>query len=317
MPRKPSLKIIRSDPPALTFSPDELNPNALQGGINMRLEEWEALRLVDYAGLEQTEAALSMGISRQSVQMLLASARSKMARAVVEGLPLHIQAESKQTSRRENLFMKRNSKMKIAVSTQNGEVFPHFGRTPEFFVVNTENGKITDEKVVPAPAEGHFTLVNFLEEQGVDTLICGWIGGGAINRLRSTGIKIYSGASGPVKEQVLSLLSGQLPQEGDNFKEEGGGCGCGSNGEHEHAHEHGHAHGGGGCGCGGEDEHKHAHMHHHAAGHEHSEDHVHEHQGHVHEHLLEHDHEHGRNRDHTHEHQHEGDQEHGSAHHHG
>ncbi len=313
MPRKPSLKIIRSNPPTLTFSPVEPDPNAKQGSITLLLEEWEALRLVDYAGLEQTEAALSMGISRQSVQMLLASARTKLARVAVEGLSLHIQAESKQTSRREILFMKRNSKMKIAVSTQNGEVFPHFGRTPEFYIVNSEDGKITDEKVIPAPAEGHFALVNFLAEQDVDAVIGGWIGGGAVNGLRSAGIKVYSGASGPVKEQVLSLLSGQLPQEGDAFKEEGGhGCGCGDSEGHEHAHNMEHEHD---CGCGHDEEHETAHEGTEEHVHEHQK-HVHEHQGHVHEHPLEHDHEHGRNRDHAHEHQHEGDREYRRGYHH-
>jgi len=110
-----------------------------------------------------------------------------------------------------------------------------------------------------------------LAEQGVDTLISGWIGGGAINGLRSAGIKVYSGASGPVKEQVLSLLSGQLPQQGNAFEEEGGhGCGCGGHEEHEHAHDHphgaNHEHG-----CGHDDDQEREHDHGHGHGRHHHE----------------------------------------------
>lgn len=236
MPRNPSPKTIRSTPPARIFIPTKSNPDTIRGGIIMLLEEWEALRLVDYAGLEQTTAALSMGISRQSVQMLVSSARSKLARAVVEGLPLHIQGDPENTGNNQTSITKRNSMMKIAVTTQHTQVFPHFGRTPEFYVVTAEDGKIVEESIIPAPAEGHGALVGFLVGQGVDALICGGVGGGAFNSLRAAGIQIYAGASGSVKEQVLSLLSGQLSQQGD------------ANCDHHDEHDHNNDHGGHGCG---------------------------------------------------------------------
>lgn len=34
----------------------------------------------------------------------------------------------------------RRAKMKVAVTYENGEVFPHFGRTPQFKVYEIENG---------------------------------------------------------------------------------------------------------------------------------------------------------------------------------
>ena len=129
--------------------------------------------------------------------------------------------------------------MKIAVTTQHTQVFPHFGRTPEFYVVTTKEGKITEESIIAAPAEGHGALVGFLVSQGIDTLICGGIGGGAVNSLRAAGIQIFAGASGAVKEQVLSLLAGQLPQQGD--------ANCDHHDGHDHNHHHEHEHGNG-CG---------------------------------------------------------------------
>lgn len=235
MPRTPAPKTIRSTPIARAFYPSTADTEPGQSAIHLLLEEWEALRLVDYLGVEQSAAAESMGISRQSVQMLLASARSKIARAIVEGQSLQIQAAPK-INLSKILANQRNLKMKIAVTAQNTQVFPHFGRTPEFYIVSAEDGKITEENIIQAPAEGHGALVTFLVSQGVDALICGGIGGGAVNSLRAAGIQIYAGASGPVKDQVLSLLSGQLPEQGE------------ANCDHHDSHEHGHEHGEGGCG---------------------------------------------------------------------
>jgi predicted DNA-binding protein (UPF0251 family)/predicted Fe-Mo cluster-binding NifX family protein len=228
MPRKLCPKTVRSIPLVRAFTPYESDPGTAQDGIILLLEEWEALRLVDYAGFEQVQAALSMGISRQSVQMLLSSARSKLARAVVEGLPLSIQGDPEKTEEKNRPLFKRNLLMKIAVTTQHTQVFPHFGRTPEFYIATAEDGKIVEENIVPAPAEGHGALVGFLISQSVDTLICGGVGGGAVNSLRAAGIQVYAGAAGPVKDQVLSLLGGQLPQHGE--------ANCENHEEHNHNH---------------------------------------------------------------------------------
>lgn len=51
-------------------------------------DELEVLRLCDMEGLVQEEAGRKMGVSRGTVQRLLASARSKTARALVEGSAL-------------------------------------------------------------------------------------------------------------------------------------------------------------------------------------------------------------------------------------
>ena len=235
MPRNPSQKTIRSNPPSRSFVPLGRSVASGQSDVNLLLEEWEALRLVDYAGMEQTQAALSMGISRQSVQMLVSSARTKLARAVVEGLPLQIIGEQEQSQQTDLRYEERTRKMKIAVTAQHTQVFPHFGRTPEFYLVTSEDGKIVEEEIIAAPAEGHGALVGFLVSQGVDTLICGGGGGGAVNGLRAAGIQVYAGAAGSAKEQVLSLLSGQLPQQGE--------ANCDHHDEHDHEHQHGH-----GCG---------------------------------------------------------------------
>ena len=47
-------------------------------------------------------------------------------------------------------------------------------------------------------------------QKGVDTLICGGIGGGAQAALAEAGIKLYGGVSGDADAAVKALLSGSL-----------------------------------------------------------------------------------------------------------
>ncbi|MCP8312725.1 MAG: DUF134 domain-containing protein [Candidatus Methylarchaceae archaeon HK02M1] len=53
--------------------------------ITMTFDELEALRLVDYEGLLQEEAAKKMGVSRGTLWRCLDSARKKVASMLVEG----------------------------------------------------------------------------------------------------------------------------------------------------------------------------------------------------------------------------------------
>jgi len=53
--------------------------------IRLQRDELEVLRLCDRDGLVQEQAGIKMGISRGTVQRLLASARKKVAQALVEG----------------------------------------------------------------------------------------------------------------------------------------------------------------------------------------------------------------------------------------
>ena len=54
------------------------------------------------------------------------------------------------------------------------------------------------------------SLAGFLMQHGVDTLICGGIGGGAQMALARAGIKFYGGVSGMADEAVEALLGGTL-----------------------------------------------------------------------------------------------------------
>ena len=68
--------------------------------------------------------------------------------------------------------------MKIAIPYENGQVFQHFGRSAQFKFYEAENGQLLRTEVIPTNGQGHGALAGFLAQSGVDTLICGGIGGG-------------------------------------------------------------------------------------------------------------------------------------------
>lgn len=100
--------------------------------------------------------------------------------------------------------------MKLAVTYKDGQVFQHFGHTEMFKIFDIEDGKIINSSVVFTNGQGHGALAGFLKEQGVTSLICGGIGGGAKNALAEADILVYGGVSGNVDEVANALLSGTL-----------------------------------------------------------------------------------------------------------
>ena len=86
--------------------------------------------------------------------------------------------------------------MKIAVTYENGQVFQHFGHTAQFKIYEAQEGRVASSQVVDTNGSGHGALAGFLQAQGVDTLICGGIGGGAKTALAQAGIQLYGGVTG-------------------------------------------------------------------------------------------------------------------------
>ena len=135
--------------------------------------------------------------------------------------------------------------MKIAVTYDNGNVFGHFGHTEYFKIYNIEDGKIASSEVVPTNGTGHGALAEFLSSLGVDTLICGGIGGGAQMAIADEGITLRGGVSGDADEAVMAYVAGALDYNPDvkcnhHHHEEGHSC----HGHHHHGdgHSSGHCH---------------------------------------------------------------------------
>ena len=87
MPRPKHPRHIASEPLIREFRPDSGPGHDL---VPLSLDEFEAIRLIDYQGLDQSQAAQIMNVSRQTVGRILKSGRYKQAKALVEGQGLKL-----------------------------------------------------------------------------------------------------------------------------------------------------------------------------------------------------------------------------------
>lgn len=222
MPRPQRCRRICIKPAVTDFCPAN---GCNKAPVCLTLDEYEVIRLVDLLQQTHEQCARQMDISRSTVQEIYESARKKIAAMLVYGRALEISGgnfricngqeqancfpcgkNEQHTDRTEKGVLE----MKIAVAYQEGQIFQHFGHTEQFKIYTVENGTVTGTEVVNTCGSGHGALAGFLMQQGVDTLICGGIGGGAQAALANAGIQLYGGVSGAADEAVLKLLAGNL-----------------------------------------------------------------------------------------------------------
>ena len=123
--------------------------------------------------------------------------------------------------------------MRIAVTYENGEIFQHFGHSEHFKLYDVEDGKIVKEQIVDTNGSGHGALAGFLQTAKADALICGGIGMGAQMALADAGIKLFAGVHGSADEAAKALAAGNLEYDPDAH--------CDHHGRH-HDGDCGHAH---------------------------------------------------------------------------
>jgi predicted DNA-binding protein (UPF0251 family) len=97
MSRPPKCRIVEQAPVATYFKPRGIPMKELEE-INITVEELEAVRLCDLEGLDQGEACIKMGISRQTFGRILMEARRHIAEAIVLGKALRVEGGHYQLS---------------------------------------------------------------------------------------------------------------------------------------------------------------------------------------------------------------------------
>lgn len=254
MPRPRKCRKVCSMPGNARFVPDG-HAFDEEACVVMTIEEYESIRLIDYQGFTQEDAARHMKVARSTIQQIYTEARRKLSVCLVEGKSLQIAGGNyqlcdgaeefcgcggcrKHRGKKNALKHMGGSRMKIAVTYERGEIFQHFGHTEHFGIYEAEDQKVISKTVVDTAGSGHGALAGFLQAHQVDVLICGGIGGGAQTALAEAGIKLYGGASGDADEAVEALLAGQLAYKAD--------VKCDHH-DHQHGSE-GHACGSHGCG---------------------------------------------------------------------
>ncbi|NMA92497.1 MAG: dinitrogenase iron-molybdenum cofactor [Firmicutes bacterium] len=123
--------------------------------------------------------------------------------------------------------------MKIAIPTEQGCVAQHFGRCPEYTLVEIAEGKVASQEVIPSPGHQPGFLPGYLAERGVTCIITGGAGRRAIDLFNQNNIEVIIGITGPVEQAVEDYLAGKLTSR-DSLCERGQGRGSGEPGPGGH-----------------------------------------------------------------------------------
>jgi len=100
--RRKKIRYIQKMPEIVQFSPRG-KPGRPEE-IELKIDEFEAMKLADFQGYDQSEGALAMGISRPSFGRILRNARNVVANAVVNGKVIKIRTGNVQVGVRQKDF---------------------------------------------------------------------------------------------------------------------------------------------------------------------------------------------------------------------
>ena len=90
MPRPFKNRCINAQPLSVVYIPAGIPARDLEW-VTLHLDEFETIRLLDHVGMDQEQAADQMGVSRPTVTRIYASARKKIADALVLGQAICIE----------------------------------------------------------------------------------------------------------------------------------------------------------------------------------------------------------------------------------
>ena len=117
--------------------------------------------------------------------------------------------------------------MKIALPSYQNQVDEHFGHCEYFTVFTIDDQKkiLSEEKITPATGCGcKSNIAQTLSQMGVQYMLAGNMGQGAVNVLNNQGINVLRGCSGNVKDVAESWLAGTLNDSGIACAQHEHGC---------------------------------------------------------------------------------------------
>ncbi|HNX13128.1 MAG TPA: DUF134 domain-containing protein, partial [Paludibacteraceae bacterium] len=98
MPRPKQDRKISNPPLMQGFKPFGI-PRRMLSQVSLLYDEYEAIRLLDYEGMNQDQAAVQMNVSRPTLTRIYENARKTIAQALVEGKMIMIEGGNVQFDR--------------------------------------------------------------------------------------------------------------------------------------------------------------------------------------------------------------------------
>jgi len=235
--RRRRARCIGFDPIHLCFKPCGVRGRGLET-IELRADELEALRLMDFEGLYQEECAERMGISRTTLSRTLAEARRKVADALLNGKRLVIarapevfssdsqvagEPQSQTTAdsaNPQNEPLREDLRMKTIVLAANddlgldGEMAQHFGRCPYYVVVRVNGEHLVEQTRIEAnphaQQHGPGVVPKFVDSLGADVILAPGMGQKAIAWFDRLGVEVATGSRGQVGATLQAYLDGAI-----------------------------------------------------------------------------------------------------------
>ncbi len=116
--------------------------------------------------------------------------------------------------------------MKVVISSDSGEVSAHFGRCPEFTLVDIVDCEVKEKSVISNPGHSPGYLPKYFHEMGVEAIVAGGMGMRAQELFREFGIEAIAGISGSIEGTIEKLAAGKL-EGGESLCRPGVGKGYG------------------------------------------------------------------------------------------
>ncbi|MBU4590497.1 MAG: NifB/NifX family molybdenum-iron cluster-binding protein [Candidatus Omnitrophica bacterium] len=116
--------------------------------------------------------------------------------------------------------------MRIAISTDGDFVSQHFGRCPEFTIVDIDGNELKSKQLVPNPGHQPGAIPQFLHSKGVQCIIAGGMGMRATGFFQELGIQAIVGVDGRIDDVVEQIKRGTL-KGGESLCKPGAGKGYG------------------------------------------------------------------------------------------
>ena len=195
MPRPKKQRMIE------VLDPQTLNTNQK---VILSLDEFEVIKLIDYDHLNQENCASHLKVSRTTVQRIYASARQKLALALIEKRTLEIKGGEV-----EKVYPKHEvdfTTMMIAVGIENDQIAQHFGKAEKLRLFDVSNGNIIQTRDLIDTNHLKHERAVYLKSLGVDHIIVQHMGKSMYNHFLSFGIQAVQVQSMNINEALRLFL---------------------------------------------------------------------------------------------------------------
>ena len=99
--------------------------------------------------------------------------------------------------------------MRVAMPSEEGMIYQHFGHAAEFTVYEVEAELIKNKEFIPVEGPRSEALADFLTIHSVNVVICGNIESGIKSALRAKRIELIPGVTGTADDAIVKYLSGE------------------------------------------------------------------------------------------------------------